>query len=94
MKLSFRVHDLLLKKHFLVAVVKLLDHAVSPGFGNWNKPGLDAVTQAKSDEWAHAPGMFPAAKETQGVIDLDVFWHSHALPDIPKSVNHRLTGFG
>jgi len=38
--------------------------------------------------------MLPAAKETQGIIDLKVMGHPQAFPDVPESVNHRLTGFG
>jgi len=69
-ELFFRIHDVLFKKHFLVAVIEVFNHAISPGFGHRNEPGLNTMVQTKSHKRSHPMGMSPVAKETHGIINL------------------------
>jgi len=77
-------------KYYVVA----LDTMFNVSAANRARKNNNNVVLIASSRGPHATGIFPAAKETQGIIDLEIIGHPQALPDVPKSVNHGLTGFG
>ncbi|ESP62878.1 hypothetical protein SMITH_666 [Smithella sp. ME-1] len=69
-ELFLRIHYVLFKKHILVAVIEVLNHAISPRFGHRNEPRLNTMVQAKAYKRSHPTRMSHAAKETHGIINL------------------------
>src|SRR6266850_1561921 len=80
------------KKTTTVVVIELFNHAVTPGFGQRNEPGLNSICQTKTDQTAHSSRVSIAAMKDQFIIYLLMLWYSQTPPVRPNSVDRRLRG--
>lgn len=64
----------------VIGVVKAFNDAITPGFSNRNKNGLNAIEKAYSYDQTKGSRIAVTSTETQLIVELQEVRHSNSLP--------------
>ena len=92
-KISLISHQHAAKKAVLMMVIKFLHHPVAPRPRQRNKPRLDSVQQAISNQQIHASNISLASIKSRLVVHLNVVKNLQEAPTRPDRIRCMLSGF-